>query len=244
VGLHSFREYDREILEEGLGADVNVVIAIDGPAGSGKGTLARQLAKRFGYTYLDTGALYRAVALALLEANGSVKNERDLEVALNTIKKNLTPELLKSNLLRTEDVSQMASKVAAEPFVRKALFDIQRDFAANPPNGAAGAVLDGRDIGSVVYPHADIKIFVTASPEVRAERRYKELQLTGTSVDYDVVLAEIVERDERDKNREASPMVVAEDAFVLDTSSLDAPEAFSHAMDIIRAQFIDATDEK
>ena len=190
-----------------------MIIAIDGPAAAGKGTLARRLAAHFDYAFLDTGRLYRAVGYLVLDAGGDPANEADAVAAARA----LDPAALEDVDLHTETVADAASKVAAIPAVRQVLLDFQRDFAANPPGGKAGAVLDGRDIGSVVCPDADVKLFVTARPEIRAERRHKELQEKGLESTYPAVLAEIEARDERDRTRDVSPLL-AGDSREIDTS--------------------------
>ena len=202
-----------------------MIIAIDGPAAAGKGTLARRLADHFAIPYLDTGLLYRAVGLAVIEAGG----RPDDPPAAVAAAQSLDPRRLADPGLRSEIAGDAASKVGAIPAVRAALLDFQRRFAAAP----AGAVLDGRDIGTVVCPAAEIKIFVTASLERRAERRLKELQAKGLSVIPERVLADMRERDARDAARDAAPLVPAKDAIVLDTSALDVEAAFAAAVAII-----------
>jgi cytidylate kinase len=199
-----------------------MIIAVDGPAAAGKGTLARALAAHFGFHFLDTGSLYRMVGLALLSKG---KDPHDLAAA-TAAARSLDPKSWSADALRGEDVGQAASIVAAMLPVRDALLDLQRAFAAKKP----GAVLDGRDIGTIVCPTAEAKIFVTASPQVRARRRARELAGRGTEISYDVVLADIRERDERDRNRPFAPLVPAADAFVLDTSDLDIEQAVAAAI--------------
>jgi len=206
-----------------------MIIAIDGPAAAGKGTLARRLAERFGLALLDTGLLYRAVGMNLVRAGGDVDDAAAAEAAARA----LTPEDLEAGDLRADRAADAASRVSQIPGVRKALLDFQRDFAASPPPGAKGAVLDGRDIGTVVCPDADVKLFVTASTEVRAERRYKELLERGLDAIHGRVLADMKERDARDSDRAVSPLEPAKDAFILDTSDLDADQAFARALDFI-----------
>lgn len=209
-----------------------MIIAIDGPAAAGKGTLARRVAEALGYAYLDTGSLYRATAKKVLDQ----QIDPDDEQGCTVVALNLTPTDLTVAGLRSEEVGQAASKVSAISGVRSALLRFQRDFAANPPDGKTGAVLDGRDIGTVVCPDADIKFFVTASTEVRAERRFKELREAGEDVIYARVLEEMRERDERDTNRAVAPLKPAEDATVIDTSGLDADQVFEQARDIVAAK--------
>lgn len=202
-----------------------MIIAIDGPAASGKGTVARRIAEYFGYAYLDTGALYRAVALSVLRAGG---DPGDASTAAEHAH-NLDPALTEDPEIRTARSGAAASKVAAVPAVRAALLAFQRDFAAHPPGAVAGAVLDGRDIGTVVCPDAARKIFVIADVEIRATRRFKELLGRGEAAIYARVLADLRERDERDGTRADAPMRRAEDAMLLDTSHLDPDQAFESA---------------
>jgi cytidylate kinase len=190
-----------------------MIIAIDGPAAAGKGTLARRLAAHFDYAFLDTGRLYRAVGYQVLAEGGDPSNDDDAVRAA----KALDPTKLDSVDLHTETVADAASQVAAIPDVRSVLLEFQRSFARTPPGGKAGAVLDGRDIGSVVCPDADVKLFITASPEIRAERRHKELQEKGLESTYPAVLAEIEARDARDRTRKVSPLLTG-DAREIDTS--------------------------
>lgn len=204
-----------------------MIIAIDGPAASGKGTLGRRLAAHYGLRHLDTGLLYRAVAQALLDA-GCAPDDTAVAVAAA---KALDPERFDEAALKARAVGEAASVVSALPEVRAALLAFQRDFAASPP----GAALDGRDIGTVICPNADVKIFVTAAPEVRAARRAKEFRAAGQDVDEAAVLADIVKRDERDMNRAAAPLKQAPDAHLLDTTSLDIDAAVRAAIDIVEA---------
>jgi len=209
-----------------------MIIAIDGPAAAGKGTLAVRLADRFNLALLDTGLLYRAVGRKVLDAGA---DSEDATVA-EGIAQALKPEDLAADGLRTDDTAQTASKVSAIPGVRAALLKFQRDFAHNPPDGKAGAVLDGRDIGTVVCPDADVKLFIVASAEVRAERRLKELLGRGEEAIYARVLEEMKERDARDMARSASPLEPAKDAIQMDTSELDAEQVFTRAMEIITSK--------
>jgi cytidylate kinase len=202
-----------------------MIIAIDGPAASGKGTLAKKLAAHYGFRHLDTGLLYRAVALAVLTA-GHKPTERDKAIAAA---KTIDPATFDETALKRYDVGEAASVVSAVPEVRAALFKLQQDFAAAPP----GAVLDGRDIGTVICPNADVKVFVTASPEVRAYRRTMELRGRGEKADEKAVLADILARDERDRSRSAAPLVQAADALLLDTSALDIEGSFKAALALV-----------
>lgn len=205
------------------------IIAIDGPAASGKGTLARRLAAEFDFAYLDTGKLYRAVGMKVLRTGGDPEDE---EAAADAARA-LDPLELEDGALSSDEAAGAASKVAALDTVRAALKDFQRNFAAIPPDGKAGAVLDGRDIGTVICPDADAKLFVTADVEVRADRRHKELLERGIASIYARVLAELKDRDARDTNRTTAPMRPADDAHVIDTSEMDADAAFEAALDIV-----------
>ncbi len=212
--------------------DTAMIIAIDGPAAAGKGTLARRLAAHFGLAYLDTGLLYRATGKRVLDAGADPEDAAAAEAAARA----LTPGDLDAPGLRADDVAQAASKVSAIPGVRAALLEFQRAFAAAPPEGRGGAVLDGRDIGTVVCPDASTKLFVTASAEVRAERRLKELQGRGDGAIYSRVLQDMKERDARDQSRAVSPLEPASDAHQLDTSDMDADQVFALALRIIAPQ--------
>ena len=207
----------------------SVVVAIDGPAASGKGTLARRIAKHFSFAHLDTGKLYRAVALAVLDAGGDPYDAATAEKAA----KNLDLSHLDDLRLRGDDVGNAASIVAAIPAVRAALLEAQRRFARHPPGSAKGAVLDGRDIGTVVCPDATVKLFITASVESRAERRAKELRESGAEAIYDSVLQGMKERDARDSGRRVAPLSAAPDAVTIDTTLLDPDQVFERASDLI-----------
>jgi cytidylate kinase len=202
-----------------------MIIAIDGPAASGKGTLGKQLAAHYRLRYLDTGLLYRAVAKALLDA-GHRPDDRPRAVAAA---KAVDPAGFDEAALKRHEVGEAASIVSAIPEVRAALLDFQRAFAATPP----GAVLDGRDIGTVICPNADVKLFVTATPEVRARRRALELRGRGERIDEAEVLADILRRDERDRSRATAPLVQAPDAYRLDTTDLDIEAAFRAATALV-----------
>lgn len=207
----------------------SIVIAIDGPAASGKGTLARKLARHYGYAYLDTGSLYRAVGQAVLAAGADPDDD---EAALAAAKA-LDMGLIDEKAIRTREAGEAASIVAVKPAIRAAILDFQRNFASRPPGGERGAVLDGRDIGTVVCPDARVKIFVTASPEIRAHRRRLELNNSGVEVSEAQILEDVRERDRRDAERAASPMKPAADAYLLDTSDLSIEAAFDAAVAII-----------
>lgn len=209
-----------------------MIIAIDGPAAAGKGTLGRRLARHFGLAFLDTGLIYRAVGMAVLRAGGDPTDPETAEKAARA----LNPEDLEAPDLRSDTAADAASRVSAIPAVRAALLAFQRNFAKNPPKGALGAVLDGRDIGTVVCPDADVKLFVTASVEVRAERRFKELRERGLDAIHGRVLAGMKERDARDSARAVSPLEPAKDAYRVDTDDLDADQAFAVALDFIAAK--------
>jgi cytidylate kinase len=204
-----------------------MIIAIDGPAASGKGTIAKQVAAVYGLHHLDTGLIYRAVAKAVLDSGHSPDDvARATEVAIR-----LDPTKFEDKALKAQVITEAASVVAAIPQVRQALMNYQREFATKPP----GAVLDGRDIGTVIAPGADVKLFVVASPEVRAARRTLELKARGESADEQEVLADLLRRDERDSRRTAAPLKPAPDAHLLDTTHLGIDAAFRAAVEIIEA---------
>ena len=200
------------------------VIAVDGPAASGKGTVAQGLAKLYGLAYLDTGLLYRAVGVLAQRRVGQV-NEEAAEAAA----RGLDPKVLDDPALRTRAAGELASQAAVFAGVRAALLDFQRGFAAQ----AGGAVLDGRDIGTVIAPDAPAKLFVTATPEVRAERRWKQLSGQGEAVSLDDILADIRLRDDRDSGRAAAPLLMADDAVLLDTSNLSIEQSADAARRIV-----------
>ena len=216
----------------------NIVIAVDGPAASGKGTLSKRLAAQYNLAYLDTGLIYRAVGRSVLDAGS---NPTDAEAA-TIIAETMQPDALEKPGLRTEETGAAASEVAAVPGVRAALLDFQRRFAAAPPGGKAGAVLDGRDIGTVICPDADLKLFLMASPEVRASRRAAELRGRGEEAIHVVVLASLKARDERDSGRSEAPLLPADDAIRLDTDALDADAVFQIASELT-AKIAKAADE-
>jgi cytidylate kinase len=200
----------------------SITVAIDGSAASGKGTLAKRIAAHFDFAYLDSGSLYRAIGVAVLRKSGDPTNEAQAVAAA----KNLDITQFTPEDLRTEAAGVAASQVAAIPAVRAAILQFQRDFAHTPPHGKKGAVLDGRDIGTVVCPHAPAKIFVSASLDVRVARRIKELRAKGELVIEARVRADLEARDVRDSSRAVAPMKPAEDAWQLDTSALDADQVF------------------
>ncbi|MGA3304566.1 MAG: (d)CMP kinase [Stellaceae bacterium] len=203
-----------------------MIIAVDGPAASGKGTLARRLADHYGLAHLESGRLYRAAALQVLLAGGDPADPKHAEAGARRVRF----DQLADPRLKEERISNAASLVAAIPAVRATLLAFQRDFTRKPPDGAKGAVLDGRDIGTVVCPEAPAKLFITASPEARAMRRFKELQASGTPAIYERVLQDMRLRDARDRERRVAPLVRADDAFELDTTALDADAAFDAAV--------------
>ncbi len=210
------------------------VIAVDGTAASGKGTLARRLAKHFNYAYLDTGLLYRAVGYMTITLYDG-QEEINQEMAISAIS-SITPELLKNPLLRSAEVTDFASKIATMPLVRQQLKKRQQNFANNPPKTFGGAVLDGRDIGTVICPDANYKFFLDALIEVRAARRVKELLEMGVDAIHARVLQDMRERDSRDRSRSLAPLVRADDAFTLDTTKIDIEVVFNKALEFINKQ--------
>jgi CMP/dCMP kinase len=204
-----------------------MIIAIDGPAASGKGTLGKRLAAHYGLRHLDTGLIYRAVAKSLLDAGHSPGNRARALAAAEA----LDPNRFEEAALKSQAVGEAASQVSEIAEVRRALLALQRNFGRTPP----GAVLDGRDIGTVIFPDADVKIFVTATPQARARRRALELHAAGGMVNEQEVLADILRRDERDTSRAAAPLKPAPDAHLLDTTHLDIDAAFRAAIDIVEA---------
>ncbi len=197
-------------------------VAIDGPAAAGKGTISRGLAERFGFAHLDTGLLYRATGRKVLETG----------LAPEAAARAVGPEDLARDGLRTQAVAELASRVATVPEVRHALVAFQRDFARRD----GGAVLDGRDIGTVICPDAEVKLYVTASAEVRARRRFEELRASGQAADYEDVLDEVLKRDARDMGRKDAPMRAAEDAVQIDTSEMDIDDALAAAVAVVEAR--------
>jgi cytidylate kinase len=208
---------------------MSIVIAVDGTAASGKGTLAKKLAAYYGFAHLDSGALYRLTALAVLEAGGDPQNEADAVRGAQTLDFNRAGD----PRIRTDIVGQAASYVAAIPAVRSALLDFQRNFLAHPPGGSPGAVMDGRDIGTVICPAATAKLYVDARPEVRARRRWAELKTMGIRRGEEDLLKELNARDAADKSRPISPLIQAPDAALLDTSDLGIDAAFAAALALV-----------
>ena len=207
---------------------MTLIIAVDGPAASGKGTIAARLAALYGLPFLDTGLLYRAVGVGVLDAGGSLDDAAAAEVVARALK---AESLQDADRLTSGAAGEAASRVAGYPGVRAALLEFQRAFAAQP----CGAVLDGRDFGTVIAPDAPAKLFITATPEVRATRRWKQLTGRGDVIAYEDMLADIIRRDERDAGRGAAPMGQAQDAVLLDTTDMDIETAFDAARRIVEA---------
>ena len=211
---------------------MSIVIAVDGTAASGKGTLAKKLAHHYGFAHLDSGALYRLAAFSVLEAKGDPKSEADALRGAQTMDFNLAGD----PRIRTDIVGQAASHVAAIPAVRAALLDFQRNFLEHPPGGGPGAVMDGRDIGTVICPSATAKLYVDARPEVRGRRRWAELKAMGIRRGEGDLLKELNARDAADKSRPISPLIQAPDAVLLDTSNLGIDAAFAAALALVSAK--------
>ena len=213
------------------------IIAVDGPAAAGKGTIARALAAEFGLAYLDTGSLYRKTGYLVLESGGDPTNKEDAEKAARAVAQAEIPD----EVLRTQEMAGAASKVAAIPAVRAALVEVQQAFGQHPPDvdgkPAKGAVVDGRDIGTVIFPAASAKLFITASAEERARRRHLEMLDRGKSASFSDILAEVKDRDARDEARPISPLTPAADAHLLDTTDLSIEAAFEAARVIVAAAF-------
>ena len=207
---------------------MNLIIAVDGPAASGKGTIAARLAAHYDLPFLDTGLLYRAVGMGVLASGGSLDDAEAAEAVARALD---AASLSDDPRLTTGEAGEAASRIAGYAGVRAALLKLQRDFAAQ----SGGAVLDGRDIGTVIAPHAPAKLYVTATPDVRATRRWKQLTARGDAIAYGDMLADILRRDERDAGRGAAPMVQAEDAVLLDTTEMDIETAFDAARRIVEA---------
>ena len=210
----------------------HLIIAVDGPAASGKGTIAKRIAAHYRLAHLDTGLLYRAVGATVLSKGLDPSDEGAATAAVDEI----SPAGLEDPQLRTPEVGKAASQVAAIPAVREALLNYQRRFATHPPERSFGAVLDGRDIGTVVCPDAEVKFFIIASPETRAHRRYLELSAKGSDLTEAQVLADIRERDARDANRDTAPMTMAPGAYLLDTTNLSIEAAFAAVRAFIDGQ--------
>lgn len=215
------------------------VIAVDGPAASGKGTLARLLAHHLNMAYFDTGLLYRLVGTQVVAQGGDLEKESDVLKATKWLIKNYTPSLLENPKLRSDEAGNAASQAGKYGSMREKLVALQKDFAANPhrygfDDAVKGAVLDGRDIGTVICPDADVKLYITASTEKRAERRVKELQNRGLSATYSDILANMRERDSRDASRNAAPMRPADDATVIDTSDILPEEVLKMALEVVK----------
>ena len=215
---------------------MSVVIAVDGTAASGKGTLAKRLARHFNFAHMDSGALYRLTALAVTLAGGDPANPADALKGARSIDLAMAGD----PQIRTDRIGQAASKVAAIPDVRKALHQFQSDFLARPPGGSLGAVMDGRDIGTVICPNATAKLFIDAVPEIRARRRLMELKGLGIEREEAGLLAELNARDAADRARPISPLKQAPDAFLLDTSQLDIERAFMAALSLVQSRVEDA----
>ena len=218
----------------------SIVIAVDGTAASGKGTLAKKLAAHFGFAHLDSGALYRLTALAVIEANGDPKAEADALRGAQTLDFNRAGD----PKTRTDTVGQAASYVAAIPAVRAALLDFQRSFLAQPPGGSPGAVMDGRDIGTVIAPDATAKLYIDARPEIRARRRWQELKTMGIRREEGDLLRELNARDAADKSRPVSPLIQAPDAGLLDTSDLGIDAAFAAALALVSPRIESALKDR
>ena len=218
-----------------------MIIAIDGPSGAGKSTLGKRLAQELGLLYLDTGAMYRAAALAVLESGGNIYdvNETSALVVKTNVELSGSPDDLHvfldgreiSAKIRTSEVSQAASLISTFPAVRRILVERQKQLGALASNGC---VLDGRDIGTIVFPNADVKFFLTAAPELRAARRFAELQESNPAITLEETLREIIERDERDSTRHDSPLKVADDALVIDSTNLSTEQVFAAMLGIVR----------
>lgn len=215
---------------------MSIIIAVDGTAASGKGTLAKRLARHFNFAHMDSGALYRLTALAVLDQQGDPSSEADAVKGARTI------DLARAGdpVIRSDTIGQASSQVAAIPAVRQALLDFQKSFLAHPPGDSRGAVMDGRDIGTVIAPAATAKLFVDAKPEVRAHRRWLELKSLGIERNEAELLAEIVARDHADRTRAISPLKQAIDANLLDTSTLGIDAAFAAALAMVEPKVTSA----
>jgi cytidylate kinase len=219
----------------------SLVIAVDGTAASGKGTLAKKIAAHFGFAHLDSGSLYRLVALGVADAGGDPNEETDAVAAARALMPAAIEATRKDDArIRSAEMGHAASVVSAFPGVRKALLEFQHNFAAAPPGGAKGGVIDGRDIGTVICPDATAKLFVDAQPEVRAHRRWLELKERGERADKAEILKEIRDRDKRDRERAISPLRPAADALLLDTTHLDIDAAFAAALALVQPKVEEA----
>lgn len=215
---------------------MSIVIAVDGTAASGKGTLAKRLADHFHFAHLDSGSLYRLVALGVADAGGDPNCESDAVASARSIQFDKRAD----EHVRSAQIGSASSIVSVFPKVRQALLEFQRSFASHPPKGMKGAVIDGRDIGTVICPDATAKLFVDATPEIRAHRRWLELREAGPEADERAVLQDIVERDRRDRERSASPLMPAADALLLDTTHLDIDAAFAAALALVQPKIWEA----
>jgi CMP/dCMP kinase len=215
------------------------IIAIDGHSASGKGTLSRRLGKELGYPVLDTGLLYRAVGWLVLQSSGNLNDEKDALHAADKLHEFITGDILSNPGLREFQTDNAASVVSAYPSVRQSLFNLQRNFALHPPNNAKGAILDGRDIGTVICPDAAVKFFVTASAEIRAERRAKDSYGTDWTKYYPEVLEKTKERDKRDSERPTAPLIPAHDAIILDSTHDDAEAILGQALAAVHSRLRD-----
>ncbi len=214
------------------------IIAIDGPAASGKGTLSRNLARELNLAHMDTGALYRAVAFEVIARGGNPDDENDALQGCESLQEKLhDDETLNNSDLRTEIIGAAASKVASIQSVRDFLTDMQRNFANSPPTGFDGAILDGRDIGTIICPDAPLKLYITAKCEIRAIRRMKELQSKGLNVTYKAVLEDMRARDARDSSRKVAPLKPAEDAVIIDSSDLSEAQMLENALTYAKKAF-------
>jgi cytidylate kinase len=210
-----------------------LLIAIDGPSSSGKGTIAKKIADHFDLPCLNTGALYRGIAYLALENGLDLANDFKKIIPLCQELPNLD---LESPKLHNEEIGKLASIVAANPDIRKAIFNLQRDFALSGLNNNGGAVLEGRDIGTVICPDANYKFFITATAEVRAQRRFKQLQENGLKADYNLILQQLKNRDEQDKNRKISPLRKADDAIEIDTSQMSIKEVMDEILKVVTSR--------
>ena len=209
------------------------IIAVDGPAASGKGTLAKRLADELGFAYLDTGKLYRYVGQCVMDDCGDPDDADTATAMAAKVGETLRPEELDDPRLSSHEAGNAASKIAQFASVRQALYDYQLNFAAQPPDNVPGVVIDGRDIGTVITPDADVKLYITASTEVRAQRRYDQLQQSGSTTTYDAVLQDMKARDKRDAGRDSAPMKPATDAYIIDTSDMTVETAYNTVMEIV-----------